>query len=612
MDHHFIVVVALVGLAGIGAQWIAWRTGWPAIALMLVAGLLLGPVTGLVDPHHDFGDVLEPMISIAVAIILFEGGLTLKFSELKKTGGAVPRLVLVGAPVAWVLGAFALHHVAGLVWPVAILFAGILIVTGPTVIMPLLRQTNLKQRPRNILKWEGIVNDPLGALFAVVTYEWLVQVERGSTVVDNVITLILSSIVAGAMGYGAARAVRFLFPRGLVPEFLKAPVLLVFVIGTYVLSNVIQEETGLLAVTVMGIALANMHIASQRTYLPFKENITILLVSGVFVILSASLDLEALRQFELRWAAFLLVLLFLVRPISILVALAFTKVPWKERVFVAWIAPRGIVAVAISGLFALRLDEIGYGDGQLLVTLSFAVVAATIVAHGFTIGPMARALKLNGPESNGVLIVGGQSFSLSLAKSLQLLKVPVTIADKSWQALAGARAAGIPTFHGEILSEATEEELDFGQFQVMVATTNNEAYNALVCSEFAPEIGSDSVYQLGDASGDDPHALPEGLRGRALFEEGHGVEDVADYEAKGWQLRAIELTLSNTFDVAMGNLPESADLLYILRENGRLRFFTHASAPTGNPGDTIVVYVPPGTPEIRSEVLPDDVKEETS
>ena len=600
---HELLIFALIGLAGIGAQWVAWRTGWPAIALLLVAGILLGPVTGILDPEEMFGDLFEPIVSVAVAIILFEGGLSLHFPELKKTGNAVPRLVFIGVPVGWALGAWALYEIAGLVWPVAILFAGILVVTGPTVIIPLLRQTNLKQRPRAILKWEGIVNDPIGALLAVFTYEWLVQAQRGTSPIDNMIGIVVSSAFAAGIGYGAAYAVRYLFPRGLVPEFLKAPVLLVFVLGTFTISNLIQNETGLVAVTVMGIALANMKLSSARTYLPFKENITILLVSGVFVILSASLDWEVLRQFELRFVAFLLALLFLVRPLTVLISLAFSKIPWNERIFIAWIAPRGIVAVAIAGLFALRLDEIGYGDGQLLVTLSFAVVGATILAHGFTIGPLAKLLKLEQPDSNGALIVGTSPFSLSLAESLRKLNVPVMIADTSWQRLGPARSRKIPVFHGEILSEATEEELDLHQFQILVATTENEAYNALVCSEFSPEIGSDNVYQLGDAAGDDPHALPDTLRGRALFTSGHGVEDVAESEARGWTLQSLDLTLRFDFEAARALLPADADLLYVKRESGRIRFFTHASRPAPVPGDTIVFYVPPGT---RVERYPSD------
>ena len=600
--HDQALSIALIGIFGIGAQWIAWRTGWPAIALMLAAGVISGPVLHLINPEHVFGELLEPMVSVAVALILFEGGLSLNFRELRKTDGAVTRLVLLGAPIGWILGAVACFYVAGLVWPVAILFAGILVVTGPTVVLPLLRQSNVAARPRAILKWEAIVNDPVGALLGVVTYEYLRRAGEGGSLASVIFALVAAAVVAGLIGWLAAKALGWAFPRGHVPEYLKAPVLLVAVIGVFVLSNAIQQETGLLAVTVMGVALANMRLDSLRDIQPFKENVTVLLISGVFVILSASLDFEALRQFEWRFLAFLLVLMFLVRPATVLISLAFTKVPWNERLLVAWIAPRGIVAVAISGLFALRLDRLVYSDGSILVTLSFAVVVATILFHGFSIRPVARLLKVTGGAERGLLIVGATPFSLELATQLRQLEVPVTIADNSWQRLSPARHAGIPTYHGEILSEATDERLDLAQFQVLAATTDNEAYNALVCTEFAPEIGRDNVYQLGDASNDeDPRALPESLRGRALFSAGHGVEDIIQREEQGWTFRKTRISEQFDFDAAKASLSEGGDMLLLLRKSGALRFFTHASRPTPQPGDTILTYVPPSKPKPKGE-----------
>jgi NhaP-type Na+/H+ or K+/H+ antiporter len=594
--EHQALVIALIGLLGIGAQWIAWRTGWPAIALMLVAGVLAGPVTGLIVPEQTFGELLEPLVSIAVALILFEGGLSLNFRELRRTDGAVTRLLFLGVPIGWVLGSLALYYAAGLVWPVAILFAGILVVTGPTVVLPLLRQTNIAARPRAILKWEAIVNDPVGALCGVVTYEYLRRAGEGGTLATVVMSLIAASIVAGLIGWIAARAIGWAFPRGHVPEYLKAPVLLVAVVGVFVGSNLVQEETGLLAVTVMGVALANMRLDSLRDIQPFKENITVLLISGVFVLLSAKLDFAVLQRFEWRFLAFLAVMIFLVRPATVLLSLLFTRVPWNERLLVAWVAPRGIVAVAISGLFALRLDRIGYGDGAILVTLSFAVVVATIVAHGFSIGPVARLLGVTGARESGLLIVGGTPWSLQLASQLRQLEVPVTIADTSWQRLAPARHAGVPTYHGEILSEATEDRLDMSQFQVLAATTENEAYNALVCNEFAPEIGRDNVYQLGSGADDeeDARALPPSLRGRALFASGHGVEEIVERERQGWTFRKTRVTERFDADAVKADLPDEAEMLLLLRKNGSLRFFSHASRPTPQPGDTIISYVPPG------------------
>ena len=592
--------IALISILGIGAQWIAWRTGWPAIALMLAAGVIGGPVLHIINPEHVFGELLEPMVSIAVALILFEGGLSLNFRELRKTDGAVIRLVLLGAPIGWVLGAIACYYVAGLVWPVAILFAGILVVTGPTVVLPLLRQSNVAARPRAILKWEAIVNDPVGALLGVVTYEYLRRAGEGGTLASVILSLLGAAVIAGLIGWLAARAIGWAFPRGHVPEYLKAPILLVAVIGVFVGSNMIQQETGLLAVTVMGVALANMRFDSLRDIQPFKENVTVLLISGVFVILSASLNLEVLRQFEWRFIGFLLALLFLVRPATVLLSLAFSPVPWNERLLVAWIAPRGIVAVAISGLFALRLDRLGYGDGSILVTLSFAVVIATILFHGFSIKAVARLLKVTGASEQGLLIVGATPFSLGLADQLRQIDIPVTIADNSWQRLAPARHKGIPTYHGEILSEATEERLDLTQFQVLAAATGNEAYNALVCNEFAPEIGRDNVYQLGDASDDDdPRTLPESLRGRTLFTSGHGVEDIVEREEQGWTFRKTKISEQFDYEAARAALPPEGDMLLLVRRTGALRFFSHASRPTPQPGDTILSYVPPAP--IRSK-----------
>lgn len=588
------LVIALVGLLGIGAQWIAWRSGWPAIVLMLAAGFLAGPVLGLFDPREIFGDLLGPMISIGVALILFEGGLQLDFREFRKYGEGVWRLVLIGAPVGWLLGSLACYYIAGLVWPVAILFAGILVVTGPTVVLPLLRQANIQPRPAAILRWEAIVNDPVGALCAVIAYEYFRLSRDGASVIAIVPPLILAAVASAGIGFAAARAIGWAFSRGLVPEYLKAPVLLVAVIATFVGCNLIEHEAGLVAVTVMGVALANMPTANLRSFHPFKQNVATLLVSGIFVLLAASLDVTELRAFEWRFGLFLLALLFLVRPATILLSLLFSGIPWKERLFLAWIAPRGIVMVSISGLFALRLEEVGFADGTLLIGLSFAVVVATIVAHGFTIDRVARWLGVKGEALPGLLIVGSTPWTVALAKQVRELGNPVLIADASWRRLKLAKEAGIPAYHGEVLHEEAEHELDLNPFQVLVAATDNEAYNALVCSEFAPEIGSDSVHQLGAAdAGDDPRELPASLRGQALFATGFGIDDVEQRQSEGWVFRKTRLSEQFGLEDAKAALPDEAEILLLVRANGRMRFFTHAATPEPRPGDTVISFSPP-------------------
>ncbi|MFN2099176.1 cation:proton antiporter [Altererythrobacter sp. MF3-039] len=590
------LVIATIGVLGIGAQWIAWRTGWPAIVLMLAAGFLAGPVFGVIDPEAAFGDLLTPMVSIGVALILFEGGLSLDLRELRHSGAAVGRLATIGVLVGWALGSAAGFYIAGMVWPVAILFGGILIVTGPTVVIPLLRQSNVQTRPASILKWEAIVNDPTGALCAVIAYEYFRKVSDspGASVFEVLPPLFGAIILSGAIGYVAARAVAWAFPRGVIPEYLKVPVLFTVVIGVFVACNAIEHEAGLLAVTVMGIALANMGVTSIRSIHPFKENVAVLLISGIFILLSASLEFSDLEYFNWRFGLFLLALLFLVRPLTVLISLLGTSLPWNERLFVAWIAPRGIVLVAISGLFALRLTDLGYADGNVLIGLSFAVVVTTIVSHGFTVNLVAKWLKVKGDSRPGLLIVGSTPWTIDLAKQMQALQTPVMIVDSSWQKLAPARQDGVPFYHGEILNEATEHNLDLTPFQVLVAATENEAYNALVCNEFAHEIGRDSVYQLGDhVDEDDRHALPPSIRGRALFESGFGVTDVNQRQADGWVFRKTTLSDEFDFEDAQDKLPDASHMLMLIRESGRLRFFTHAARPEPRAGDTIITFAPP-------------------
>lgn len=597
--NSIALTVAIVGVLGIGAQWLAWRTGWPAIVLMLAAGFIAGPITGLIDPEAAFGEMLEPMVGIGVALILFEGGLSLDLRELRHSGDAVWRLATVGVIVGWVLGAAAGFYIAGLVWPVAVLFGGILIVTGPTVVIPLLRQANIQARPASILKWEGIVNDPTGALCAVIAYEYFRRVAEapGASLVEVVPPLIFAAILSGLIGYAAAKVIAYLFPRGAVPEYLKVPVLFITVIGVFVICNKIEHEAGLVAVTVMGVALANMAVSSLRSIHPFKENVAVLLVSGIFILLSASLQWEELSYLQTSWRPllFLLALLFIVRPLTVLISLLGTSVPWNERLFIAWIAPRGIVLVAISGLFALRLGDLGIEGGQLLTGLSFAVVVATVIAHGFTVDIAARLLGIKGTSRPGLLIVGSTPWTIALAKELKALKTPVMVVDSSWQRLGPARREGLPFYHGEILNEATEHNLDLSPFQVLVAATENEAYNTLVCNEFAHEIGRDSVYQLGESvDEDDRHALPPSLRGRALFESGFGVADVNERQSEGWVFRKTKLSDEFDFQDAQEKLPESTHMLMLIRSGtGRLRFFTHAARPDPRAGDTIISFSPP-------------------
>ncbi|HSG56943.1 MAG TPA: cation:proton antiporter, partial [Paracoccaceae bacterium] len=318
---------ALVGALGVGAQWLAWRLRLPAIVLMLVAGLVMGPVTGLFDPSRDIGPLMGPLISIAVAIILFEGGMTLSVQSLRGAAEGVRRLIFVGAPLGWLLSALALHYVAGLGWASSAVFGGIMIVTGPTVIAPLLRQARLRRRPAQLLQWEAIVNDPIGALAAVLAFEVVLVLQAAESAGDAMLDIARGLVVASVLGVASGWAIAESFRRAWVPEYMKVPVLFTLLLGVFALSDTVLHESGLLAVTVMGIWIANADLPSYTELRRFKEHATILLVSGVFILLAANMKFDALALLNWQAAAFVAVVILLVRPLTVLISLLGTKLP---------------------------------------------------------------------------------------------------------------------------------------------------------------------------------------------------------------------------------------------------------------------------------------------
>ncbi|MEL6679092.1 MAG: sodium:proton antiporter, partial [Pseudomonadota bacterium] len=464
-----VVIFALIGVLGVGSQWLAWRFSLPAIVLMLAAGLVAGPVTGVLNPAEDLGDLMRPMVAIAVAIILFEGGLTLNLKSLSDASLPVKRLVFVGAPVGWLLSTLTAHYAGGLSWESAVVFGGILIVTGPTVIQPLLRQAALASRPASILKWEAIVNDPIGALAAVLAFEVVSAFATEGSLIGAAEHLIVGIAVATVAGFAAGWAIVWTFQRGHVPEYMKVPVLFGAVLAVYAGSDMLLHESGLLAVTIMGLYIANSHLPSFAEILRFKEHATVLLVSGVFILLAASLTVEMLLLLDWRAVAFVAVTVFVARPLTVALSLIGTDLPRNERIMVAWIGPRGVVLVAVAGLFGTRLEELGVPDGPMLAPLSFALVAATVVLHGFSMAPLGRALGIGSKTAPGLLIAGGAPWTVGLAGVLKDAEVPVLIADRNWFRLRSARQAKVPVFFGEVLSEAAEHSLDPNAYAFVLA-----------------------------------------------------------------------------------------------------------------------------------------------
>ncbi|PYG31632.1 cation:proton antiporter [Pelagimonas varians] len=563
-----VLALALIGVLGVGSQWLAWRLRLPAIVLMLAAGLLVGPGLGILNPEQQFGDMLRPMIGIAVAIILFEGGMVLNLHSLNDAAKGVRRLVIVGAPLGWAASAAVLHYVAGLGWASAAVFGGIMIVTGPTVIAPLLRQARLQKRPAALLQWEAIVNDPVGALAAVLAFEVVVVLNSatsaGHAVQQLVVGIGLASVLGVLGGYGIAKS----FRRGWAPEYMKIPILFVVLIAVFAASDAVLHESGLLAVTIMGLWIANSDLPSYVELRRFKEHATVLLVSGVFILLSANMSRDTLAALDWRAGLFVLAVICIARPLPVLVALAFTNVPWRERALVAMTGPRGVVLVAVAGLFGERLAELGIEDGAQIAPLAFALVLATVVLHGFTLTPVARILGLTAGTAPGVLILGGSRWSVAFAQALEKLGLQVLLADPNHAHLRSAREAGVPVYYGDILSEAAEDRLDLVAFDMLISATDNDAYNTLVATDLAPEFGRSNVFQLRRVREKSTrHALPVTLGGRPFGADETFFELNAKI-AEGWTFRSTNLTEEFSADDWRAEHPDAIPIAVVGKGGG--------------------------------------------
>ena len=500
MAYPVAIAVFCIVVAGVGAQWLAWRLRLPAIVLLFAVGLIVGPGLEILRPAVTFGAGLQPMVGLAVAIVVFEGGLALDFRELRAAGEGVFRLTMVALPISFVLASLAAHLVAGMAWGESLLFGAITVVTGPTVVLPLLRNTRLDRRAASFLKWEAIVNDPIGALLAAIVLALMLAGNRADG--SLAVALVVGLAVSLGLGIGAALLVRWMILRDQLPETLKTPMLLAMALGVYALSNLLIDGAGLAGATVFGIALANLHIRGIDELTRIKESLVVLIVSVLFVILTASLERGLFVQ--LSWPILLLTLgmVFVVRPAAIAVATLGSGLTWQERVLAGWIAPRGIVAAAVAGVASTKLASAGYNDAELVMPAVFALIAATMILHGFTLAPVARRLGLTLGDRPGLAILGATPWTIALAETLRGAGTPVVLIDTFPGALEGARERKIPVLQVEILSAHGEDELAGRRIDYLLAATHNDVYNSLVCAKLAPELGRGRVFQLAPAGGD--------------------------------------------------------------------------------------------------------------
>ncbi len=542
--HDALIQISWIAFFGLFAQWLGWRFKTPAIVFLLIGGFIAGPILGAVQPENLFGDLLNPIISLCVGIILFEGALNLNFREIREARIAVRQFIIVGGPVAWILTSLSLFYIAGLSWPVSMTFGALLIVTGPTVIMPLLKNAHLKERPASILKWEGIINDAIGAVLAILCYEYFkLSHEQDLHVTEFLSSTALAVAMIAFFAVLIAYVVSSLFNREWIPEYLKSVFLLSVVVIYFVICNTIEHDFGLIGVTILGVALANMGVTGLDELKRFKETLSIMLISGVFIILTSKIDPAILLGIDLRGFAFIAVLMFVIRPLTILASSFGTHMTRGEIILTGWIAPRGIVCAAVAGVLGPLLVGIGYEDGNQILALAFAIVLFTVFAHGLTAKPLGQKLGLAYGGKDSLILVGASDWALQLAQALKTRGIETIIADKNWHALRTARLSDIPIYYGEMLSEETEYHLELARYNMILAITNNPAYNALICNKFVHEFGRDKVYQFlpHEESEHERRQINESLRGQTFGTEDMDYWDVSGAFMQGWRFRTSRI-----------------------------------------------------------------------
>ena len=602
MPSVALQIAALVSI-GFAAQWLAWRIRLPAILFLLLIGLVLGPGLGWLQPQEAMGEMFFPFISFGVAIILFEGSSNLRFSELREVGGTILRLVSIGALVTLAVLAAAAHWIAGMSWELAALFGALTCVTGPTVVAPMLRAVRPNARIANVLRWEGIVIDPLGALFAVLTYEAIVSHQGGHALAVFGATIAVGTI-CGALG---AAILAFLLRNHWLPEYLQTFAALALVLATFAVSNEIAHESGLLAVTIMGIAIGNLRGLSISEILSFKEHLSTLLISALFILLAARLTWPLPDGALGAGLAILLVALFIARPVSVWAGSVGGSLTWRERALIAWFAPRGIVAAAVSSLFALRLEERGLAGAELLVPLTFTLIIGTVVVQSATARALARALGVSAPEPHGVLIVGANRVARTIATSLAEQGVRVVVADDDWFDIRAARMSNIPTWYGDPLSEHATRTLNLDGLGQLYAMSARRELNGLACVRYRAEFGRHNLFRLRvlprAQDGDGRRQHDESIRAPRLFGNDVTLTMIDDRLQQGWRIKTTRL--SRTFDLAAFHAEHGADAipLFSIDDQKRARVATETTALVTRPGWSLTALV---APRDTAEKMPHD------
>ncbi len=516
-----LVTSSIAVVAGLAGQAVARRLRLPAILPLLLTVVLRGPsVLGVIDPG-DLGSGLRVLVGFAVAIILFEGGLSLELSAFKSAGRAIRNLVTIGALVTWIACSVLAHgFFPELGWGLSLLFGSLVVVTGPTVIQPLLHAVRPRQRIGDVLRGEAILIDPVGALLAVFIFEYLTE-----TGTSGVALAFGKRLLIGiGLGAGGAGLLYALLKRpNLLARDLRNLAVVAGAIGLYGLSETILSESGVLTVTLAGFLLGRMRPPGLEELEKFKGQLTMMMVAIVFVLLSANVELAGMLALGWPGVAVVLGIIFLVRPLTIFSCTVGTNLTTQEKLFLSWIAPRGIVAAAVSSLFAIVLAERGEPLGQVILSLTFAVIAGTVLLQAPTARFVGKLLGVLEGKRNGVLFIGSNRVARGLARALDRAGYRVQLVDTSNYQVEEARKMGLNAVNTNALDPIEIEDLDLHGIGHMIAATPSDSINRVAVQLYAEEFGRENVrtFRMHNSPKDEQHSgEPLYLRGgEVLWEE---------------------------------------------------------------------------------------------
>ncbi|QJR80617.1 sodium:proton antiporter [Alteromonas pelagimontana] len=584
-----------VGLLSIACQYLAYRVRLPAILPLLIVGIIIGPVFNVLDADALFGDLLFPVVSLSVAIILFEGSLTLKLTDIAGHGNMVRNLCTVGVLVTWIVAAVASHFALDLSWQLAALFGAIVTVTGPTVIVPMIRTVRPKTNLANILRWEGIIIDPIGALLAVLVFEYIVASQ--ATAVTHTLIAFGKTIGIGFFlgifsGYFLGLALR----NNWIPHYLQNTAVLTLILGVFAASNYVAHESGLLAVTITGMMLANMKNVEVEDILEFKETLSVLLISGLFILLATRLELNSIIEVGAGAVIVLGAIMFIARPLSVLISAVGTGLNWREMALLSWIAPRGIVAAAVSALFSLKLEEIGYDGAGVIVPIVFLVIIATVVVQSLTSRSVAKLLQVRAPAPNRFLIFGGSKFNRMMAKEMINQKIPVCIADTNWDAIREARMAEIPAYFGNPMSDHAARTMEMNTFGTVLIMSPYKQLNPMVAYHFEYTMGKDKVWGLtnNEQATRPSHQVGQHYAQKlSLFDEGVTYGYLATAVARGALVKTTRLTEEFSYTNYLETYGGRATPLIAIDENNRAHTVLFGKELLPKPGWRLISLIAP-------------------